>query len=78
MLPLTASMVAIVMGLNLLELISLRLPSFEASLQLEKFPPSLQAFLLGATSALIASPCSTPVLASILGFVAASGDGALG
>jgi cytochrome c-type biogenesis protein len=38
----------------------------------------LQAFLLGATSALIASPCSTPVLASILGFVAASGEPYLG
>ncbi len=77
-LPLTASVVAILMGLNLLDLVNLRLPSFEASLQLDKFPPSLQAFLLGATSALIASPCSTPVLASILGFVAASGDTTLG
>lgn len=77
-LPLTASAVAIVMGLNLLDLVSLRLPSFDAALQLERFPPSLQAFLLGATSALIASPCSTPVLASILGFVAASGEPYLG
>lgn len=77
-LPLTASGVAIVMGLNLLDLINLKLPSFEATLQLDKFPPSLQAFLLGATSALIASPCSTPVLASILGFVAASGEPYLG
>lgn len=77
-LPLTASGVAIVMGLNLLDLINLKLPSFEATMQLDKFPPSLQAFLLGATSALIASPCSTPVLASILGFVAASGEPYLG
>ncbi len=77
-LPLTASAVAIVMGLNLLDLVNLKLPSFEATLQLDKFPPSLQAFLLGATSALIASPCSTPVLASILGFVAASGEPYLG
>lgn len=77
-LPLTASAVAIVMGLNLLDLVNLKLPSFDATLQLDKFPPSLQAFLLGATSALIASPCSTPVLASILGFVAASGEPYLG
>jgi cytochrome c biogenesis protein CcdA len=77
-LPLTASVVAIVMGLNLLDLINLKLPSFEATMQLDRFPPSLQAFLLGATSALIASPCSTPVLASILGFVAASGEPYLG
>lgn len=77
-LPLTASVVAIAMGLNLLDLINLKLPSFEATMQLDKFPPSLQAFLLGATSALIASPCSTPVLASILGFVAASGEPYLG
>lgn len=32
----------------------------------------------GASSALVASPCCTPVLASILGFIASSQDPALG
>ena len=37
-----------------------------------------RTFLLGGSSALVASPCATPVLTSILGFVAASRDPALG
>lgn len=38
----------------------------------------LQSFLLGGSSALVASPCATPVLTSILAFVGASKDPALG
>jgi cytochrome c-type biogenesis protein len=37
-----------------------------------------RTFLLGGSSALVASPCATPVLTSILGFVANSSDPALG
>lgn len=37
-----------------------------------------RTFLLGGSSALVASPCATPVLTSILGFVAAAQDPALG
>ena len=37
-----------------------------------------RTFLLGGSSALVASPCATPVLTSILGFVAASRDPGLG
>ncbi len=37
-----------------------------------------RTFLLGGSSALVASPCATPVLTSILGFVAASRDPVLG
>ena len=37
-----------------------------------------RTFLLGGSSALIASPCATPVLTSILAFVANSSDPALG
>ncbi|KAK9114172.1 hypothetical protein Syun_020969 [Stephania yunnanensis] len=39
---------------------------------------SVQAYLVGITFALDASPCSTPVLASILGYVAASRDPVIG
>jgi cytochrome c biogenesis protein CcdA len=37
-----------------------------------------RTFLLGGSSALVASPCATPVLTSILAFVANSNDPALG
>ena len=38
----------------------------------------IRTFLLGGSSALVASPCATPVLTSILGFVANSSDPLLG
>jgi cytochrome c-type biogenesis protein len=38
----------------------------------------LRTFLLGGSSALVASPCATPVLTSILAFVAAAKNPALG
>eukprot|EP00980_Cylindrotheca_fusiformis_P022858 scaffold9857_cov127-Cylindrotheca_fusiformis.AAC.4 len=38
----------------------------------------LRTFLLGGSSALVASPCATPVLTSILAYVAGSSDPALG
>nr|CBX25275.1 hypothetical_protein [Oryza brachyantha] len=50
-LPVAASGLAVIMGLNLLE---------------------VQAYLAGLTFALAASPCSTPVLATLLGYVATS------
>jgi cytochrome c-type biogenesis protein len=38
----------------------------------------VRTFLLGGSSALVASPCATPVLTSILAFVANSSDPLLG
>merc|ERR1719189_523126 len=38
----------------------------------------LRTFLLGGSSALVASPCATPVLTSILAYVTASRNPALG
>ncbi|CAM9395097.1 unnamed protein product [Discosporangium mesarthrocarpum] len=79
LLPIMASVLAVVMGLNVLELVSLELPSFEGGLDnILKLPRTARAFLLGSSSALVASPCCTPVLASILGFVASSQDPILG
>ncbi|RWR78793.1 cytochrome c-type biogenesis ccda-like chloroplastic protein [Cinnamomum micranthum f. kanehirae] len=81
-LPLAASGLAIVMGLNLLEIIELQLPSFFNNIDpraaAANFPSSVQAYLAGLTFALAASPCSTPVLATILGYVAASKDPVIG
>lgn len=77
-LPVAASGIAIIMGLNLLEIIELQLPSFfnnfDARAAAASFPSSVQAYLAGLTFALAASPCSTPVLASLLAYVAASKD----
>ncbi|XP_031407657.1 cytochrome c-type biogenesis ccda-like chloroplastic protein isoform X3 [Punica granatum] len=81
-LPLVASALAVVMGLNLLEIVELQLPSFFDSFDpraaAANFPSSVQAYLAGLTFALAASPCSTPVLATLLGYVAASKDPVIG
>ncbi|CAN1775362.1 Cytochrome c-type biogenesis ccda-like chloroplastic protein 2 [Linum perenne] len=81
-LPLAASGLAIVMGLNLLEVIELQLPSFFDNYNprdaAANFPSSVQAYLAGLTFALAASPCSTPVLATLLGYVATSKDPIVG
>ncbi|CAA7049153.1 unnamed protein product [Microthlaspi erraticum] len=81
-LPVAASGLAIVMGLNLLEVIELQLPSFfnnfDPRAAAANFPSSVQAYLAGLTFALAASPCSTPVLATLLGYVATSRDPVIG
>ncbi|XP_028556734.1 cytochrome c-type biogenesis ccda-like chloroplastic protein 1 isoform X4 [Dendrobium catenatum] len=81
-LPLAASSLAILMGLNLLEIIELKLPSFfnnfDPRAAASNFPSGVQAYLAGLTFALAASPCSTPVLATLLGYVAASRDPVVG
>ncbi|XP_010536998.1 PREDICTED: cytochrome c-type biogenesis ccda-like chloroplastic protein [Tarenaya hassleriana] len=81
-LPLAASCLAIIMGLNLLEIIELQLPSFlnnfDPRAAAANFPSSVQAYLAGLTFALAASPCSTPVLATLLGYVATSRDPVVG
>jgi len=76
---LATALFSLFMGLNLLQLVQFSFPSFVASSSLGKEESGLrQAFLLGGSSALIASPCSSPVLASLLAFVANSGNPSLG
>jgi len=81
-LPIAVSVVAMIMGLNLLEIIELQLPSFFGNFDARKaaasLPSSAQAYLAGLTFALAASPCSTPVLASLLAYVASSQDPLVG
>ncbi|KAM3696649.1 hypothetical protein ACJW31_06G054800 [Castanea mollissima] len=81
-LPLAASGLAVLMGLNLLEIIELHLPSlfnnFDPRAAAANFPTSVQAYLAEFTFALAASPCSTPVLATLLGYVATSKDPVIG
>ena len=78
----TVSLLAVVFGLNLLQLVPLQLGL--GSLLVDpsgmggKVPPAARAFVFGASSALVASPCASPVLATILAFVATLGDPLLG
>ncbi|MBE9170530.1 sulfite exporter TauE/SafE family protein [Pleurocapsales cyanobacterium LEGE 06147] len=72
-LPIIVSLVAIAMGLNLLEILPLRFPSLGATDWIaEDLPPAVRSYLLGLTFGLVASPCSTPVLATLLAWVAAT------
>jgi cytochrome c-type biogenesis protein len=78
-LPIIVSLIAIIMGLNLLEIIPLNFPSLGATDWIKKdFPPAIRSYLLGLTFGLIASPCSTPVLATLLAWVANTQDLILG
>jgi cytochrome c-type biogenesis protein len=74
-LPIVVSLIAILMGLNLLEILPLRFPSLGATDWIkEDLPRSFRSFLLGLTFGLVASPCSTPVLATLLAWVANTQD----
>jgi cytochrome c-type biogenesis protein len=77
-----AASLSIGMGLSLLQLLPVRLGLSSLMFEPERLgtsvPPALRAFLFGISSALVASPCASPVLVSILGFVATLGDPLLG
>eukprot|EP00208_Stichococcus_sp_RCC1054_P006257 CAMPEP_0206141680 /NCGR_PEP_ID=MMETSP1473-20131121/13785_1 /ASSEMBLY_ACC=CAM_ASM_001109 /TAXON_ID=1461547 /ORGANISM="Stichococcus sp, Strain RCC1054" /LENGTH=325 /DNA_ID=CAMNT_0053536345 /DNA_START=99 /DNA_END=1076 /DNA_ORIENTATION=+ len=77
-LPIAVSLVAILMGLNLLDVVRLRLPSLDVDVRQLGTPPLVQAYLAGLTFALAASPCSTPVLATLLAYVATADNPAVG
>jgi cytochrome c-type biogenesis protein len=83
--PLAASAGALGAGLHLLGALptlevpsALRLPSLQLDVGALRLPPAAQAYAAGAASALAASPCATPVLATLLAYSATSGDRATG
>ena len=79
-LPILVSAISILMGLNLLEALPLPpLPSFTGmDFMQNNIPRSAKSYLLGLTFGLVASPCSTPVLATLLAWVGEKGDPLLG
>ncbi|MGD1903883.1 MAG: cytochrome c biogenesis protein CcdA [Geitlerinemataceae cyanobacterium] len=78
-LPIAVSAIAILMGLNLLEIVPLQLPNLGGTDWIsEGWPHSLRSYLLGLTFGLVASPCSTPVLATLLAWITTTGDPVLG
>jgi cytochrome c-type biogenesis protein len=78
-LPIIVSLIAIIMGLNLLEILPLRLPSLDTTDWISAdLPSGVRSYLLGLTFGLVASPCSTPVLITLLTWVASKQDLVLG
>jgi cytochrome c-type biogenesis protein len=78
-LPIVVSIIAILMGLNLLEALPIALPSFDGMQWIsEDLPDGVRSYLLGLTFGLVASPCSTPVLATLLAWVSTSQKPILG
>lgn len=78
-LPIIVSLVAIAMGLNLLEILPIGFPSLGATDWIgADLPRTVRSYLLGLTFGLVASPCSTPVLATLLTWVGTTQDLLLG
>lgn len=78
-LPIIVSIVAILMGLNLLEALPLQLPSLGGLEWISQdLPEGVRSYLIGLTFGVVASPCSTPVLATLLAWVATTQDLILG
>ncbi|MDW7672934.1 MAG: cytochrome c biogenesis protein CcdA [Bacillota bacterium] len=66
------AVVAIIMGLQLLGVLSFNIPGIkQMPLRLSGYPG---AFLMGFFFGLVASPCATPVLAVIMTYVAVQGE----
>ena len=66
------AVIAILMGLQLIGLISIPLP-FQRT-RAVKTKGLIGAFLLGMLTGTVSSPCATPVLAVILAYVSTQGD----
>lgn len=78
-LPLIVSLLAILMGLSLLEALPLPLPNVGSVDFLNlSLPPTVKSYLLGLSFGVVASPCSTPVLATLLAWISTTGDPWLG
>jgi cytochrome c-type biogenesis protein len=78
-LPIVVSIIAILMGLNLLEALPLQLPAWGGMEWISKdLPEGVRSYLIGLTFGLVASPCSTPVLATLLAWVSTTQDPLLG
>ena len=75
LLPVSVSVVAIVMGLSLLEVVTVPLPSINIEMgENMRVGATVKAYVAGLTFALVASPCSTPILATLLAYVSTTQD----
>ncbi len=72
--PTVVAVLAVVMGLNLLGLLRIPLPSGpDPELWRRRVPPPLAPLAAGTAFGLAASPCTTPVVAVLLGWIAQQG-----
>ncbi len=75
LLPEAVAILALIMGLNLLGVIQIPLPAGpDPRLWAQKLPPPLAPIAAGLAFGLAASPCTTPVLAVLLGWIAQNGN----
>jgi len=65
-LPIIVSIVAILMGLNLLEALPSSYHPLVGWSDFKDLPKGVRSYLIGLTFGVVASPCSTPVLATLL------------
>ncbi len=69
--PIVMGVVAVVMGLNLLQVLPIRFPDLASRMPISPhWPQGIRSLVLGLTFGLVASPCSTPVLVALLSWVA--------
>ena len=67
--------IILIMGLKILNVIDFEMPVFIKEIPQNKFNNDfLYPFILGAVFAIIGTPCSTPILASIMGFASISAN----
>ena len=79
LIPTLVALLAVVMGLNLLGVVRLPLPSGpDPDAWSRKVPAPLAPIAAGLAFGLAASPCTTPVLAVLLGWIASSGNALTG
>ena len=72
--PTLVALLAVLMGLNLLGLLPLQLPAGPDPEQWRRrVPPALAPVAAGLAFGLAASPCTTPVLAVLLGWISQTG-----
>ena len=77
--PTIVAVLAVVMGLNLLGVVRIPLPAGPDPLRwTSKVPAPLAPVAAGLAFGLAASPCTTPVLAVLLGWIASTGRPLLG
>jgi cytochrome c-type biogenesis protein len=75
LIPTLVALLAVLMGLNLLGLLPLQLPSGPDPEQWrQRVPPALAPLAAGLAFGLAASPCTTPVLAVLLAWIAQTGS----
>ena len=74
LIPSLVAVLAVVMGLNLLGILRIPLPAGpDPDCWRSKVPPPLAPVAAGLAFGVAASPCTTPVLAVLLGWIAQSG-----